>query len=178
MSKQLNNHSGKGYFLAQGQQSIEEYLRDHTQGELAIVAGMYKSGQPNAGAVSNILKDLCWGPFAGMEPGEKKPRSSKKVRGCLPKKVEIQLIKLLDLEDSPNFGDYLKALEVKADFYINAMDSIGGQESDGGKSFSEWIASNREIQAAEKLAAETPAYLRERIAMLEALLAENGIDIP
>lgn len=47
MSKQLNSLTGKGYFLAQGQQFIEEYLRDYTQGELAQVAGMYKSGQPN-----------------------------------------------------------------------------------------------------------------------------------
>ncbi len=67
----LNSESGKGWFLAQGQESIEEMLANgKTQSDLAIMASMFKGIEqtPNSGAVSNILKQLCWGPFNGTQP--------------------------------------------------------------------------------------------------------------
>ena len=102
MAKQLNSETGKGWFVAQGQSSIESLLAGGaTQKELAELAGMWtgEPPRPNAGAVSNILKSLAWGPFNGLEPTDK-PATEKKssAPAQCPGRVEGFILATTDVE--------------------------------------------------------------------------------
>ncbi len=165
MAKPLNDLTGKGWFLAQGQESIEAMLSNGTtQSELAVMASLFKGVEkaPNAGSVSNILSGLCWGPFNGKEPaekGERKARQSKPVsgrKGLLPARLDQSINKALtgivDSDDprfifSPNWEQFKQARALQGQDWVSFIaKKLKGEEIE---QFSLWVTSNDSADIAE-----------------------------
>jgi hypothetical protein len=180
----LNSESGKGWFLAQGQESIEEMLANgKTQSDLAIMASMFKGIEqtPNSGAVSNILSGLCWGPFNGKEQpektsGERKPRANGgKRKGCLPVRLVASINKALgvndpdsmDYNDDPSWSDFVRAREVMGNDWVEfiAKKCKGDKEPE---QFALWVSSNDAADQAENATfAAQQAAIDAAIALIE-----------
>lgn len=145
-------------------------------------------GFASANGMYNALRDLGWIPGGKMNrspSGNGSPRSTK-IKGCLPKKIMYRIAKILDLDleesDEPGWQEFLTVCELDPDFEGFSMVRLaGGEESDGGKSYRQWIDSNRanDRAIAEKLARESdPTFkLQQKIASLVGTIAERDAEI-
>ena len=163
---------GKEWFEAATNQSIMELL------------GV------NAGYASNLRK-LVAEATGWLLNGAKVERTERKtgnvkIKGCLPRKVMYRIAKILDIDleesDEPSWQEFLTVCELDPDFEGFSMVRLaGGEESDGGKSYRQWIDSNRanDRAIAEKLARESdPTFkLQQKIASLVGTIAERDAEI-
>lgn len=152
-------------------------------------------GFASSNGMYNALRALGWipgGPVGNGGNGGGEKRTSK-IKGCLPFKVMVRIAKILEIdleEQEPGWDEFLLVTQSDPDFESFAMHRLaGGPDSDGGKSFQQWIDSNRAhdraiaeaaaraadptIQIKEKLAKANNEIdaLKTRIATLEAELA-------
>jgi len=151
-------------------------------------------GLDNEGYASNLRKQVSdktgWIIFS--QSGERKPRSNNgstrptKIKGCLPRKVMYRIAKELGLDleesDEPGWNEWKLVSDNDPDFEGFSMVRLaGGEESDGGKSYRQWIDSNRanDRAIAEKLARESdPTFkLQQKIASLVGTIAERDAEI-
>ncbi len=163
---------GKEWFEAATNQSIMELL------------GV------NAGYASNLRKLVAEATGwllngAKVERAERKT-SNIKVKGCLPRKVMYRIAKELGLDlevsDEPGWNEWKLVSDNDPDFEGFSMVRLaGGEESDGGKSYRQWIDSNRAADQAVKDAAEKAAdpmfQLKEKLSRYAARIVERDIEI-
>lgn len=145
-------------------------------------------GFASANGMYNALRDIGWlegGKMNRGSNGNGSPRTGK-IKGCLPRKVMYRIAKelCLDLEESdePGWNEWKLVSDNDPDFEGFSMVRLaGGEESDGGKSYRQWIDSNRanDRAIAEKLARESdPTFkLQQKIASLVGTIAERDAEI-
>lgn len=144
-------------------------------------------GFASSNGMYNALRALGWipgGPVSGNNcSGEK--RQSTKIKGCLPFKVMVRIAKILDIdleENEPGWTEFKTVCENDPDFEGFAMHRLaGGTDSDGGKSFQQWIDSNRAndkaIADAAARAADPTIQLKEKLAKANSLLDARECEI-
>ncbi len=145
-------------------------------------------GFASANGMYNALRDLGWIPGGKMNRGSSNngsPRTGK-IKGCLPRKVMYRIAKELGLDleesDEPGWNEWKLVADNDPDFEGFSMVRLaGGEESDGGKSYRQWIDSNRSADQAVKDAAEKAAdpmfQLKEQLSRYAKRIVERDIEI-
>src|SRR5574343_20377 len=140
-------------------------------------------GFANPGVVSVATADLGW-RVAGTR-GPSGSSTTVKIKGALPYKTAFAIARVHGDTDPEEFEpssvtwqQYKDALDVMgADWLELLFKRLGGKESDGGKSFQQWIDSNK---AAEELAAKKsdPLYqAKESSRVIQTIIRDKEIEI-
>lgn len=127
-------------------------------------------GFASSNGLYNALRALGWipgGPVSGNGNSEK--RTSGKIKGCIPVKVQARIAKVLGLdmeEDDIGWAEWVK-VSIEDDTFegLSMSRMAGGEDSDGGKSYRAWIDSNR---ASDKAKQSKDKELRDAIAIVRA----------
>ncbi len=176
---------------------IELYLQNHSAFSMMAAwnAGgetrellILEIGYANEGALYNALRAAGYIDGGSVNTGTRNatPKAGK-VKGCLPFKTANAIARVLNLD--PEIDD-IGWLEFKAAYVAQSepenwigllMHRLGGTESEGGKSFQDWIDSNTAIDAA-KAAAEARAndptiQFKDKISKLNKLLDEKEREV-
>jgi hypothetical protein len=122
-------------------------------------------GLNNEGYASNLRKIVAektgWAIFGAGERQQREPKAGK-VKGCLPFKIAMRIAKILDLDleetGEPGWHEWLQVADLDPDFEGFSMVRLaGGEESEGGKAYRQWIDSNRANDAAKAAVAAKAA---------------------
>ena len=181
---------------------IEAYLENNTAESMMTAwnAGgktredlISSIGYANEGALYNALRAAGYLDGGPVNTGARSNGTSTKtgkVKGCLPLKTSFAIARVLGIDPEEvdigciGWNEFKQALgeQDEPENWIGLlMHRLGGAESDGGKSFQQWIESNRAIEAAieeAKARAADPTFqLKESIKKLNRLLDEKEKEI-
>lgn len=171
---------GRDLMRAIGQDTMMAMIA--VRGSSAFIAEWLRFSNP--GVLSVATADLGW-RVAGTR-GPSGSSGTVKVKGSLPYKTAFAVAKVIGLEPDPEefepssvtWQQYKDALDVMgADWLELLFKRLGGKESDGGKSFQQWIDSNK---ASDELAAKKadPLYqAKESIRAMQTIIRDKEIEI-
>lgn len=175
-----NGLDGRDLMRAVGQETMMNMIA--VRGASAVISAWL--GFSNPGVLSVATADLGW-RVAGTR-GPSGSSGTVKVKGSLPYKTAFAVAKVIGLEPDPEefepstvtWQNFKDALEVMgADWLELLYKRLGGKESDGGKSFQQWIDSNK---ASDELAAKKadPLYqAKESIRVMQTIIRDKEIEI-
>jgi len=144
-------------------------------------------GFASANGLYNALRAIGYiagGPVSG-NGGNGEKRTSGKIKGCLPVKVQARIAKVLGLDmetDDIGWAEWIK-VSIDDDTFegLSMARLAGGEESEGGKSYRQWIDSNRAndkaIADAAARANDPTIQLKEKLAKANSLLDERECEI-
>src|SRR5574343_474366 len=175
-----NGLDGRDLMRAVGQETMMNMIA--VRGASAVISAWL--GFSNSGVLSVATADLGW-RIAGTR-GPSGSSGTVKVKGSLPYKTAFAVAKVIGLEPDPEefdaeligWQEFKLALEQQGSEWLELLfRRLGGRESDGGKSFTAWIDSNK---AADDLAAKKadPLYqAKESIRAMQTIIRDKEIEI-
>lgn len=145
-----------------------------------------KLGFASSNGLYNALRAMGYiagGPVSGGDGGKRS--NSGKIKGCLPIKVQARIAKELGLdmeEDEIGWTEWVRVSNEDETFEGLTMSRLaGGEESEGGKSYRQWIETNRAndraIADAAARAADPTIQLKDKLAKANRLLDERECEI-